>query len=291
MQLLTINDLTAPDNDWKQLLDHAAYLQVLFETYRKSVITSRKFEVFLPGDEERAPGLHASELALCTRQATYTMLGTQKGDRGDDINMMMRFDLGTVLHALMQSEFGAMCKFTGDRVTFKPEVPISGVTSEIAREYNLRSSADGLFVFYDETGRPYLRVLLEIKSESGPEWEKLNCPREKHVLQTTLYQAALDAPLVWFLYYNKSNSNYTGPKAPWLVPFDMNTWRLVADRAQLVHRKSALVDRAQDIRTADLPNREEGRHCTWCPYVRHCEPAYTKYALSRGAAPKPRKLT
>lgn len=236
----------------------------------------------MSGDEDRPPGLHASELNGCLRQAAYSLIGTKKqvNTENTNINMLMRFDQGSALHAIIQDDFQRMCTATNGKLLFYDEVRISPKTSEIAAKYKFSSSTDGVFTFFNAEDEPYLRVGLEIKTMARDEFDKLNKPKEEHVMQATFYQKLLDIPLMWFLYYNKNNSNYTQPTTPWVVPFDKNMWARIESRAQQVHK---LVD------SNALPEREEGMRCSWCPYSTTCNPAFGM-ELTRPTA-RPRRLT
>lgn len=284
MRLLTIDDLADPSNDWRPLLDHVSMLRSVYDTYKKSNRRRRVVEVCMTGDEDRPPGLHASELNTCLRQAAYSLNGTKKSadTKNVNVNMLMRFDVGSAVHAILQDDFHRMCMDTNGRLTFSDEVRIDRSTHPLAAEYDVASSTDGIFTFYDESYRPYLRIGIEIKTMSAKEFDKITEPKSEHVMQATLYQKMLDVPLMWFVYYNKSNSNITMSSMPWVLPFNKNIWNRIESRMQQVH---TLV--GQDT----LPDREEGMHCTWCPYARTCEPAYTviasKYATP---SPKARKL-
>jgi len=229
--------------------------------------TSRCITVNIGGSKSRAPGLHASELCGCLRQSAYSLLGTEKqaDEENSDTNMLMRFDVGHMLHALLQDDFQRMCLLMDGRLVFEDEVRINTQTCDVAARYQIASSTDGIFTFYDEQDNPYLRVALEIKTKSGPQYEKLNKPEEEHIMQGTLYQKCHDVPLIWYLYYNKSNSNYTPPLFPWLIPFKDAEWNRVESRAKQVH---ALVQQGT------LPEREEGMPCSWCSYAKLCEPSY-----------------
>lgn len=285
MRLLTIDDLTAPGNDWKPLLNHVAALQTVFEGYKAKSRTARRIKVYMTGDEDRAPGLHASELNGCLRQAAYSLTGMKKkADAANtNTNMLMRFELGSAVHAVLQDDFQRMCADTNGRLLFDDEVRIDRDTSPLAAQYDFSSSTDGIFTFFDEQDNPYLRVGLEIKTMSKDEFDKANKPKEQHVMQGTMYQKLLDVPLMWFLYYNKSNSNYTPPLAPWVVPFDKNIWSRLESRASQVHTL---------VRENSLPDREEGMQCSWCPYAWTCEPARNRIASAQGAPSiRPRRLT
>ena len=287
MQLLTIDDLHAPNNDWKPLLEHVAVLQTIYEQYKARYRSARKFEVYMSGDGDRAPGLHASELCGCLRQATYSLHGTPKDAdvENTDTNMLRRFDIGACVHALLQDDFQRMCMGTNGRIVFDHEIRIDASTNPLAAKYEISSSCDGAFTFYNEQDRPYLRVGLEIKTMSGDEYIKAKKPKEVHITQGTLYQKFIDLPLIWYLYYNKSNSNYTPPLFPWIVPFDKNTWNRLESKAQQAHSF-----RAQ----GGLPEREEGMPCSWCAYAKTCGPKYL--TMNRGPvmpvpATRARRLT
>lgn len=286
-QLLTISDLYDPDNDWKPLLQHVAYLKVLYESYKASQSGSRSITLDIGGSKSRAPGLHASELHACLRQSAYSLMGVEKVDdvNNRDVNMLMRFDLGHAVHRVFQDEFQEMCLGTYGTLTFEDEVKIGKGTHELCDLYQISSSSDGLFTFYRNTGEPYLRVGLEIKTASEKEYEKINNPKDAHLSQGSLYQKMLDVPLMWYLYYNKSNSFYTPPTAPWVVPFDKAEWNKVESRAKQVHLL---------VSQNTLPDREEGMPCTWCSYALTCEPTYrvrTSTAKKKKTPIRPRRFT
>ena len=287
-RLLTISDLTAPDNDWKPLLDHVSALQAIHTRYKATMRGDRHIEVHIGGNKSRAPGLHASELCGCLRQAAYSLLGAEKQveEGSTDVNMLMRFDIGHLLHALLQDDFQRMCLMMDGRLVFEDEVRINEKTCDVAAHYKIASSTDGIFTFYDEHDSPYLRVGLEIKSKSAPEYEKLKKPLVENTMQGTLYQKCHDLPLMWYLYYNKSNSNYTPPLFPWLVTFSASEWNAVESRAKQVHTF---------VQQGTLPEREEGMPCSWCPYAKACEPTYNSRSAARTTSTPPtqrvRRLT
>jgi len=124
-------------------------------------------------------------------------------------------------------------------------------------------------------GETYLRVGVEIKTKSGPEYEKLTAPEPDHLEQTMIYMAALDLPLMWLLYYNKSNCNYTSTAPPYLFKFDRSMWE-----GKLLPRFLMFNQKAD---TSDLPSPVEGFYCQWCPYTWTCNPASLN-VQRRGAA-------
>lgn len=285
MRLLTIDDLNDPTNDWKPLLEHIAWLGDEFERWKsKDTGFNRVLPIHFGDDTQRTPGLHASELNTCVRQAVYALRGEKRTlAENNDVNMKMRFQLGTMVHSLIQDDFDRICTDTYGRVSFEDEVSIhygQGMGG-VVDQFELSSSADGVFTFCDENGQPYLRLGLEIKTMSDPQFSDAKSPKKEHIQQTTLYQKALDLPLMWFLYYNKSNSNWTRPQAPWVVPYDESEWAKIDARARQAHLHRA---------AGTLPEREEGMPCKWCPFSDVCNPTLLKLHSTYKRKNRPRRV-
>lgn len=281
-QLLTIADLHDPNNDWQSLLPHIAWLGDLHEKVRAQYNPRRSVVVDIGNGETREAGIHASELTGCLRSAMYTLLGASRS-AASNVNMLMRFDLGSAAHALLQSDFEMMAGCTGGGLTFEKEVKINPSLQPLAAQYQYYSSCDGLFTFFGPNGAPYIRILIEIKTMSKDEWEKNNSPTDKHVQQGTFYQKLLDAPLIWYIYYNKSNSLITRPTAPWIVPFNDRVWAGLEQKSVQLHTLKA---------QSQMPEREEDLPCTWCPYTKLCEPKTLalRTRSSSSKYPRSRKL-
>ena len=279
MPLLTISDLNQPQQQLTPYLELANRLSQMYFDYIQSVQDeSYKYTVEVFGSAGRKNGIHASEMSNCLRLMVYSLMNTQRWSdpSSTDVNMLMRFNLGTAVHAMVQNDWHRIAAKTGGWLHFQDEVPISPEFGGMAAKWGLHSSCDGVFTFLDPQSHPILRVGLEIKTESGPQFEKLKAPRDYHREQTTLYQAALDVPLMWVFYYNKSNSNITTSYAPYLYQFDPKLWEKLearfAQAYQLAHAQQ-------------LPDRSEGMHCKWCPFSYTCQPAALK-----GTPPKRDRL-
>jgi hypothetical protein len=282
-RLLTIDDLYDPHNNWKSLLEQVAWLGPAYEDWKKRDVGGRTVAVHFGDNSNRSPGLHASELNTCVRQAVYALRGEPRQAANPDVNMQNRFDVGTMLHALLQTEFEEVCATTLGQVSLEDEVRIDKNLGGVSAQYDYSSSCDGVFTFCDTVGQPYLRLGWEIKTTSADEFEKLTGPKDHHLQQATLYQKALDVPLMWFLYYNKSNSNWTPPTAPWVVPFNRNEWNTLEGRSQLAH---------QHLQAGTLPDREEGMPCKWCAFSETCRPTILKlHTTWRKKTSPPRRLT
>ena len=266
MPLLVIDDLRQSQGVKTQYIQHAMQLARLWHLWKEQQEGNHDILVKFRGEKGRKPGIHASEISGCQRKVVYSLLGTERIVATRNVNMQDRFDQGTLTHALIQHQFHEMCKWIGDSITFEDEAKIHPGMGGVAQQWNMHSSADGIFTFWDN-GQPYMRVGLEIKTQSAPEYEKLKEPIDYHKEQACVYMRALDLPLLWFLYYNKSNSNYTPSEAPYLTQFNPVLWD------QLEKRFGVVTQMAQ---AGQLPAKQEGMPCSWCPFAHTCEPNYLK---------------
>lgn len=269
--LLTIDDLKRCDPSTRQqLVQHAMQLSTLW--YQWKLQHHGGFTITIEHERSggRAAGVHASELHGCLRKLVYAARGEPRQDGNRDVNMQRRFDIGTMTHELIQYELRQMCMWLKEHspdgyppIYFDAEVGIYPGLGGAAQQYNMHSSCDGLFTFC-VSNQPYLRVGLEIKTSSYLEFDKLKQPKDEHRWQTCMYQKSLDVPLMWVLYYNKSNSNMTPSEAPWLFQFNEPLWNDTLE--------PRIVSAYQMAQAGQLPAREEGRPCGWCPFAHSCNP-------------------
>lgn len=266
-KLASIEDLkNNPPEVNKEFVARAMKLSSWYDMWKQQDMGGYSYTVEVTASRDRSGGIHASEISNCPRKAVYTMNGTEARAGEKNVNMQRRFNLGHAVHAMTQKEFALMCDWMNQDqriMTFEDEVAISPKLQEVAAQWDLRSSCDGVFTFWygDEA---YMRVGLEIKTKSAGEFEKLNAPEPTHFEQTCMYMAALDLPLMWTLYYNKSNSNYTNSEPPFLFKFDDHLWS-----TKLKPRFSSF---HQHVESGTLPERVEGFYCGWCPYTWTCRP-------------------
>jgi hypothetical protein len=282
MALVSIADLGQSQEVRTQYVQHAMQLSVLWHKWKEQQSGNRDVTVAFRGEKGRKPGIHASEISKCQRKMVYSLMGTERIVSARNVNMQDRFDVGTAMHAVIQKQFYEMCDWLGGGITFEDEAKIHPGLGGVAEKWNMHSSCDGIFTFWHNC-QPYLRVGLEIKTQSGPEFEKLKEPFDDHKEQGCMYMKALDIPLIWFLYYNKSNSNYTPSEAPYLLQFNSVLW------GQLEQRFQAATCMAND---KHLPAKQEGMPCSWCPFAYTCKPAYLNRSSSNlpTASAPPRSL-
>lgn len=261
MKLTSIEDLQLPEAKGAE-----AQIQMLHRLYDD-------FLDHFPSDShDRAPGIHASELAACKRQVFYSLFGVEKRESVPR-EWRKRFEVGKAIHDMVQSHFEGMARSSGGRLHFQREARVDD--TEIAKQLCISSSCDGIFTFYNNTG-PFARVGVEIKSMAPTEFENLKKPKEKHVEQAQVYAACLDLPYIWYVYWNKGNQNVTPSLHPFLVKFDPRLWEKLRRRA---------VECLEAADRQEPPPREEDVHCSWCPYAWTCGP---KTATQR--RPQTRKL-
>ena len=286
MTLLTIADLQTVGGSKAQYIEHAKQLSRLWEQWKAQQSGSYKLKVDFFGEGGRSTGIHASESSGCLRKLVYGILGTERIVLPDqkDVNMQRRFDVGTLQHALIQYELEEMCKWLrsgGVEIYFSPEAKVSPKLGGVAAQWNVHSHCDGIFEFCSQ-GQPYLRVGLEIKTMSAPEFEKLKEPKDYHQDQMCIYMVTLDLPLMWYLAYNKSNSLFTHTEAPWLFQFNQRLWE-----TKLQPRFQTATQMAS---AGQLPAREEGKPCSWCAFAHTCQPNYLRTSGRVQAAPSAREL-
>lgn len=274
MKLLRIVDLDQPKPSLRPILALVHELHdIYYDFIRHDQDESYSYEVNIFGGSSKArpPGIHASEISKCERVMVYSLMGTER--RPDplttDVNMLTRFKLGHAVHSMLQNDWHRIAQKSDGRITFEDEVKIHPELGGKAEEWNLMSHCDGVITIWtdpDDDGvrEPYVRIGLEIKTESGPQYDKLRKPRTDHLEQTCHYMAALDLPLMWVFYYNKSNSDTTKPQDPWLFQFDKKLWEDVLELR---------FARAQHMaENKELPPRSEGMPCSWCAYSYTCKP-------------------
>jgi len=280
MPLLTRADLdskTPEDyNEKLRCIELASGLLPLYHDYIANDRTETySYNVTIFGEKTRSAGIHASEISSCHRKVVYSLLGTEgKPDvENANVNMHMRFRLGHAVHAMLQNDWHRIAA-NNVNIKFEDEVKISPALGGVALELDLHSSCDGVITILQDD-IPQVRVGMEIKTEADKGYSSLKAPRPYHLEQTCIYMAALDLPLMWTLYYNKSNSNIIPSISPFLFQFDWDLWEEIEMSCTRILHLAGL---------KQLPERTEGMHCDWCPDSYTCKP----YILAKRTTNKPR---
>ena len=264
-KLLTIKDLLeTPEEELEPLLTKAKGI-------------SQRFEEYLAEDRgdshTRHPGIHASEVSGCQRKVVYSLLGEKRVEKIEN-RWKKRFKIGHAIHEMFQKDFARMSEKSNYVITFQDEVKIYPSPAQVAAaEWQIYSSCDGIFTIRETWDGPAIvRCGLEIKSASPDDFEKIREPKPEHVEQAHVYMACLDIPVMWFLYYNKGNQNYTSSDNPsFFIRFNPKKWEELKTRFEKAHTH---------VHNGDLPDRQESVGCEFCAFSWTCQP---KYLQNKGA--------
>lgn len=259
--LLTIEDLlNSTEEEISPLLERAQAISPKYEEYLNNDV----------GDgHKRKPGIHASEVSGCPRRIVYSLMAEKRVELSKN-EWKKRFKIGHAVHEMFQKDFAKMAEKSNYSITFQDEVKIApGPDQPVASTWQIHSSCDGVFTIRESWDGPALvRCGLEIKTASPTDFGSLKAPKPEHIEQAHVYMACLNVPLMWFLYYNKGNQNYTGSDNPsFFIRFDPNKWKELEGRFEEAH---------QHVRLNTLPDRRESVACEFCAFSWTCNPSYTQ---------------
>jgi len=260
----------------------AGDLGTLYEEFVKNDDEDVAFIAGWHGAKGRAAGVHASELSgECRRQVWYSITGTKRSEKSTlDSSWKKRFRAGHMFHGMIQEDWRRICEKSGGLMSFAKEVRIDPSLQDIAQQYGIHSSCDGVIELRDHPwGEVVLRVGLEIKSDSDKQFAKRIKPSEEHKRQTCVYMKCLDVPLLWTQYINKSNSNISPSKPPYLFTFEHDLWNIIESETKEVIHLATI---------NEIPPRTEGLVCEFCGYAWLCQPEHLKKMERRKAAIKSR---
>lgn len=191
----------------------------------------------------------------CSRVLYYRYTGVEPLDHIPPRNRRI-FDTGHKVHDQLQ---GYMARIVADLKTedFTAEASFDQNSSELANQYEIVSTTDGIWVI--NLPELKLRFGVEIKSMKSELFMKLSAPSMENVVQSTIYMACLDLPLMVILYYNKNDSNML----EFPLAFDPKIWEAVTKKIDFVREHAV---------NEEPPPREDGYHCKTCRYQHVCKP-------------------
>ncbi len=207
-------------------------------------------------EEPRYEGLHPSQLPhSCLLKIYNEMIGAPSQGKIEP-RVQLIFDLGHAVHHMFQS-YGLNGAWGPH---YKHEVEISGRYQALADALMIEghADADNLLIIDDIPDAPIFEVGIvhEYKSING--FKRLASPKPAHKQQAMLYSAALNRPVVVYMYLNKNDSNLTD----FPVAFDPALW------ANL-EAKALLLKSHYDLQAP--PPADVGYHCRDCGYAFNCE--------------------
>jgi CRISPR/Cas system-associated exonuclease Cas4 (RecB family) len=218
--------------------------------------------------EPRLPGIHPSQLPHPCLLKTYNEMTGKEGQEKIEARTMLIFDMGHAIHDMLQS-YGRMGAWGPE---YHHEVRLSKDLQELSETLMIEGHADAenILVIDDIPDSPYIYevgLVHEYKSINSNGFEKLTRPKPEHKVQAMVYAAALNRPIVVYLYFNKNDSNI----ADFPVAFEPELWTVIEGKARLLK---------SHFESKTPPPASTGFHCNQCPYVYGCEAyaAMTKYS-------------
>jgi len=218
--------------------------------------------------EPRYPGIHPSQIInVCELKIFWDMIG-EAGSRSIEARMQLVFDFGTALHQLFQ-RYGAHGAWGPQ---YKAEVKISAEYQQVADDLMLEGSADAenILVLDSIPNASHIYevgLVHEYKSMNSGVFKGLTRPKPAHKMQATIYAAALNRPIVVYLYMNKDDSNL----ADFPIAFEPDVWGAMSSKARklkgIYDAYNAAVDNKQ---LPQLPPGSPGYDCNECSYVKTC---------------------
>lgn len=209
--------------------------------------------------EPRYDGLHPSQIGHpCLLKIYNDIIGVPSQEK-IEARLRLIFDLGHAVHHMFQTYGlnGAWGK------KYKHEVEISERFQPLAAALMIEghADADNILVIDDIPDAPIyeLGLVHEYKSINDANFKKLASPKPNHKQQAMLYAAALNRPVVVYLYLNKNDSNLSD----FPVQFEPTLWANLEAKAQ---RLKGYYDRREP------PPADVGYHCKDCGYAFGCEP-------------------
>lgn len=224
------------------------------------VLCSKCAESQYPGHvlmEPRYDGLHPSQIGHPCLLKIYNEIVGVPSQEKVEARLRLIFDLGHAVHHMFQTyglngAWGSM---------YKHEVEISERFQPLAAALMIEghADADNILVIDDIPNAPIyeLGLVHEYKSANENNFKKLTGPKPEHRQQAMLYAAALNRPVVVYLYLNKNDSNLSD----FPVQFEPARWANLEAKAQTI---KGYYDRQEP------PPAEVGFHCKDCGFSFNC---------------------
>jgi CRISPR/Cas system-associated exonuclease Cas4 (RecB family) len=191
----------------------------------------------------------------CSRILYYDYVGADS-EGAIDPRLRRIFDTGSAIHAQLQAYLMEIAHRSDKAEDFMPEAFFSPEISQIADQYDISGSTDGIYKILKPDR---IHFGIEIKTINHAGYEKTTSPHPEHLIQGTVYQKCLDLPVMLFVYYNKNDSSI----AEFVQVFDEKRWEAITRKLDYV-RDHALRE--------EEPSREDGWHCSTCKYKAICKP-------------------
>lgn len=215
--------------------------------------------------DPRSGVFHPSAVGMCKRRNVYEYICTPtKG--GAQVADKEIFRLGHGVHGIVQGIIGDLERVLtpkGITYEFYPELPYDPQTDVLYHDFGIGGTTDGLLILNGDGWSQ--RGILEVKSIGDDGFNKLTAPKKDHLMQANLYAFRFNAPVLWFWYYNKNNSQ-------------RRVYRTLADDNILNEAIERFADMRAHADAGTLPDREESYYmCPRCEYAWTCEPSTLRH--------------
>lgn len=243
--------------------------EVFIETIDNYLVESRQER---DNEKENSISIKPSSYYKCIRKLWYELLGFPKKQKWYPRSIRI-LENGTVLHEWIQkqvfmdmdkgdydiklipeTEFPAFGKpgieFIKDHNA--PEMEIKFRDMRFTKQYPISAMVDGAIEFRN------LQMILEFKTIKPKDFELLFEPLKEHIKQGAIYALCTGIRRVMFLYYDKGEHHFKA----FLVEYN---------DAQIEWARLRIQKIEEYLLNLELPPKEEGKDCDFCPFKDFCE--------------------
>lgn len=239
----------------------------LTEWARTAAIKKIKFTTRHVWNDDRTKGrFHPSSFGTKCDFRLFLQIAGGAEEKQVSADTQNRFDIGTAIHLVM--EYYQTTRAMMHDYEYLAEVE-HWKNSKIADELMLCGATDGDMTRTFHKKDLILRCLWDYKSSNIGQFPK-GKPKPDAILQTHAYMRTADVPLCFILYYRKDDS----VKNALPVFFDWNIWNPIEERLRRI---------VELYHNMEEPEKTPGGHCSFCSFLKECNPPGRKRFRGRGA--------
>lgn len=217
--------------------------------------------------EPRLPGIHPSQLPHPCMLKVYNEMIGKPGQEKIEARSLLIFEVGHYVHDMFQT-YG---KAGAWGPIYDSEVRLSKDYQELSEILMLEGHADAenVLLIDDIPNSPYdyeVGIVHEYKTINLNGFEKLTRPKPEHKVQAMVYAAALNRPIVVYLYMNKNDQNLVD----FPVAFEQDLWVSIEAKARVLK---------EHYEKKVPPQASPGFHCQYCAYVFDCDAYKSKMTM------------